>query len=114
MDRKQQSEERRRIIAERRLELLRNLGKGGNTVSREGPKTYAVLLFDGLPGEKNAPKQQAKGLSATEAGQKAQSWLEMADLYVVFPYIVIMGPPPELPASAAAKGSPFPPSPPGG
>lgn len=85
-------------------------------MSREGPKTYAVLLFDGLPGEKNPPKQQAKGLSADEAGRKAQSWLEMADLYVVFPYLVIMGPPPEsaMPPSAAAKGSPFPPAPPGG
>ena len=80
-----------------------------------GAKEYAVLLFDGIPGEKNAPKSQAKGLSANEAGQKAQSWLELADLYVAFPYIVIMGPPGDTtPAPAAAKSPPFPPSPPGG
>ena len=78
-----------------------------------GTKEYAVLLFDGIPGERNAPKSQAKGLSADEAGQKAQSWLELADLYVAFPYIVIMGPPTETPSPAATK-TPFPPTPPGG
>lgn len=111
MDSKQRSEERRRIIEQRRLELLQSLGKGGVSMSTitttaTGPKTYAVLLFDGLPGEKNAPKQQVKGLTAVEAGQKALAWLEIADQYVGFPYLVIMGPPAET--SAAAAKSPFP------
>jgi len=116
VDAKQRSEERKRIIEQRRLELLRNLGKGGINVDAPiMPKEYAVLLFDGLPGEKNSPKQQVKGLSAVEAGQKALAWLEIADQYISFPYVVIMGPPPGMPATASVTTGgrgPFPASPP--
>jgi hypothetical protein len=121
VDSKQRGEDRRRIIEQRRQELLSNLGKGGVSMSSPtttGPKVYAVLLFDGKPGEENSPQKMAKGLNVGDAGLKAQAWLELADLYVGFPYIVIMAPPTETPAaaSAAAKSRPrpFPPASPGG
>jgi len=99
-------EARRQLLEEQRLALLANLGKGANLMGTpQGPKSYAVLLFDGTPGEKNPPKKQAKGLTAEAAGAKALAWLEVADMAFEFPYLVIMGPPQE----GGAGGRPFPP-----